>query len=178
MERLDLEKMGQLKLADEPEEEKPKPRARPAVPSVEAKKPSGGVAAVLEFMSKRAEENRENRDEIYPSWDLEASGKSFVLGVLVEKRTAIVKGEERRMLIIDNQSPITATDRDGEYKGHTGLVTVWCNAVLNHHYNDAEIGKFTYINYKGRTKSQQSGRFYHDFDYAQADKEELAKLVA
>lgn len=164
LEELDLESTPQLKLAGEREEEKPKPKP----------KPGSKTQKILDAMRKKAEENK-SLGEIYPSWDVEASGKgSRVFGVLLEKRTIHMESD-RPLYVIDNQVPVHASDRDGDYEDYKGPLTVWCGVVLTGFFDQAEIGKFTYIEYLGRTKGTKN--YYNNFVFAQADREELAELA-
>jgi hypothetical protein len=136
---------------------------------------SPGVGRILAAMKEKAERNRGSQ-EIHPTWDPKGSGKgSSVFGVLKEKRKVNVNGDDRLLLVIDNQTPTKAKDRDGIYDQYSGLISVWCGAVLARFWETAEIGKLAYIEYLGKVRAR-SGRTFNDFAYSQAGRDEIGNM--
>lgn len=87
-------------------------------------------------------------DSSAPTWEY-TEEKEFI-GVFVEKREHIGP----------NDSNLYMFENEKDHK----LWGVWGSAVLDTRFKNLKVGEEVKIEYKGKTKSEKTGRSFHDFD--------------
>lgn len=96
----------------------------------------------------------EETGEAYPAWN-SSDNKDFkkgshILGVLIEKRQNVGQ---------NNQNLYVVEKRGGD------KMSIWGSTVMDARLANKELGQELAIIYKGKTKSEKTGRSYHDFEF-------------
>lgn len=147
-------------------------------------KPIPQIAEITKELAARMRKKAEdNKGEIYPAWDPVNQGQGArMIGTLVEKRVIKMRrGDKPRdapLMVIDigPQPAYSVLTKDGK-KTNTGPITVWCGKVLERHYDKAQIGKLTYIEYQGKVQGQGI-QPYNNFIFCQIEPGEAPQAEA
>ena len=96
----------------------------------------------------------EETSQAYDAWNTKdnkdfAKG-AYLVGVLMEKRTGVGA----------NNSNLYVIEKKGGEK-----VSLWGSALIDSRLQNKEIGQEMAIVYNGKTKSDKTGREYHDYSF-------------